>query len=155
EDQIRILREEDRKRLIELLEGESVATPLRTKQTKQLILDQGAVLTREVMAEVATEDLHRCEIDTKDQKKLPELRRNEDRRRKRIQILKKLNEDKIATLQKGDELAPGVIKMVKVYVAMKRKLSVGDKMAGRHGNKGVIARVLREEDMPYLPDGTP
>ena len=58
-------------------------------------------------------------------------------------------------MQKGDELAPGVIKMVKVYVAMKRKLSVGDKMAGRHGNKGVIARILPEEDMPYLPDGTP
>ena len=58
-------------------------------------------------------------------------------------------------MQKGDELLPGVIKMVKVYVAMKRKLSVGDKMAGRHGNKGVIARILPEEDMPYLPDGTP
>ena len=58
-------------------------------------------------------------------------------------------------MQKGDELAPGVIKMVKVYVAMKRKLSVGDKMAGRHGNKGVIARLLPEEDMPFMPDGTP
>src|SRR5262249_43938434 len=58
-------------------------------------------------------------------------------------------------LRKGDELPPGVIKMVKVFVAMKRKLSVGDKMAGRHGNKGVIARILPEEDMPYLPDGTP
>ncbi|HBY61317.1 MAG TPA: DNA-directed RNA polymerase subunit beta, partial [Solibacterales bacterium] len=53
------------------------------------------------------------------------------------------------------ELPPGVIKMVKVYIAMKRKLSVGDKMAGRHGNKGVIARIVPEEDMPYLPDGTP
>jgi DNA-directed RNA polymerase subunit beta len=61
----------------------------------------------------------------------------------------------VAKLQKGDELPPGVIKLVKVYVAMKRKLSVGDKMAGRHGNKGVIARILPEEDMPYLPDGTP
>ena len=58
-------------------------------------------------------------------------------------------------MRKGDELPPGVIKMVKVYVAMKRKLSVGDKMAGRHGNKGVIARILPEEDMPYLPDGSP
>ena len=56
-------------------------------------------------------------------------------------------------MQKGDELAPGVIKMVKVYVAMKRKLSVGDKMAGRHGNKGVIARILPEEDMPFCPTG--
>jgi DNA-directed RNA polymerase subunit beta len=58
-------------------------------------------------------------------------------------------------LRKGDELPPGVIKLVKVYVAMKRKLSVGDKMAGRHGNKGVLARILPEEDMPYLPDVTP
>jgi len=63
--------------------------------------------------------------------------------------------EKIARLSKGDELPPGVIKMVKVYVAIKRKLSVGDKMAGRHGNKGVISRVLPEEDMPFLQDGTP
>ena len=67
----------------------------------------------------------------------------------------RVNEERIALLQKGDELSPGVIKMVKVFVAMKRKLQVGDKMAGRHGNKGVISRVLPEEDMPYLPDGTP
>ena len=58
-------------------------------------------------------------------------------------------------MQKGDELPPGVIKLVKVYVAMKRKLQVGDKMAGRHGNKGVISRILPVEDMPFLPDGTP
>ena len=63
--------------------------------------------------------------------------------------------DKIAKLTKGDELPPGVIKMVKVYVAIKRKLSVGDKMAGRHGNKGVVSRILPEEDMPFLEDGTP
>jgi DNA-directed RNA polymerase subunit beta len=72
-----------------------------------------------------------------------------------IEVLHKVNEERIQLLQKGDELAPGVIKLVKVYVAMKRKLQVGDKMAGRHGNKGVISRVLAEEDMPYLPDGTP
>jgi DNA-directed RNA polymerase subunit beta len=155
EDQIRILREEDRKRLIELLEGERLSTPLRARQTKQDILAAGTEMTREVMAEISTEDLHRCEIDTTNQKKLAEMRRIEERTRKRVQILKKLNEEKVATLQKGDELAPGVIKMVKVYVAMKRKLSVGDKMAGRHGNKGVIARILPEEDMPHLPDGTP
>jgi DNA-directed RNA polymerase subunit beta len=60
-----------------------------------------------------------------------------------------------AKLSKGDELPPGVIKMVKVYIAIKRKLQVGDKMAGRHGNKGVVSRILPEEDMPYLPDGSP
>ena len=68
---------------------------------------------------------------------------------------KMLFQEKIDKLGKGDELPPGVIKMVKVYVAIKRKLQVGDKMAGRHGNKGVVSRILPEEDMPYLPDGTP
>ena len=63
--------------------------------------------------------------------------------------------DKIDRLKRGDELAPGIIKMVKVYVAMKRKLAVGDKMAGRHGNKGVVSRILPLEDMPYLPNGKP
>ena len=155
DDQIRILREEDRKRLIELLEGETLASPLKSKQAKQEILPAGTTLDRAVMAEISTEDLHRCEITTTNQKKLAEMRRIDERTKKRVLILKKLNEDKIATLQKGDELAPGVIKMVTVYVAMKRKLSVGDKMAGRHGNKGVIARILPEEDMPCMPDGTP
>ena len=64
-------------------------------------------------------------------------------------------EEKIEKLQRGDELLPGVLKMVKVFVAVKRKLQPGDKMAGRHGNKGVISRILPVEDMPYLEDGTP
>jgi DNA-directed RNA polymerase subunit beta len=64
-------------------------------------------------------------------------------------------EKEIDRLSRGDELPPGVVKLVKVYVAKKRKLSVGDKLAGRHGNKGVVARIVPEEDMPYLPDGTP
>ena len=74
---------------------------------------------------------------------------------RQIDVLKKIVNEKKDKLTKGDELPPGVIKLVKVYIAMKRKLSVGDKMAGRHGNKGVIARILPEEDMPYLEDGTP
>ena len=74
---------------------------------------------------------------------------------RQIDVLKKIVNEKKDKLTKGDELPPGVIKLVKVYIAMKRKLSVGDKMAGRHGNKGVIARILPEEDMPYLDDGTP
>ncbi|TMB24957.1 MAG: DNA-directed RNA polymerase subunit beta, partial [Deltaproteobacteria bacterium] len=69
------------------------------------------------------------------------------------ELVKLVFGEKISRLKKGDELPPGVIKMVKVYVAIKRKLSVGDKMAGRHGNKGVVSRVLSEEDMPYLEDG--
>ena len=64
-------------------------------------------------------------------------------------------EDKVEKLQRGDELSPGVMKMVKVFVAVKRKLQPGDKMAGRHGNKGVISKIVPDEDMPYLEDGTP
>jgi DNA-directed RNA polymerase subunit beta len=70
-------------------------------------------------------------------------------------VIKAVFDEKIARLRKGDELPPGVFKMVKVYLAIKRKLSVGDKMAGRHGNKGVISRILPEEDMPYMADGSP
>ncbi|MFH1242588.1 MAG: DNA-directed RNA polymerase subunit beta [Pseudomonadota bacterium] len=73
----------------------------------------------------------------------------------KVASIGKFFEEKIERLSIGDDLAPGVIKMVKVYVAVKRKLSVGDKMAGRHGNKGVLSRVLPVEDMPYFADGTP
>ena len=72
-----------------------------------------------------------------------------------VDLIKDSFEGKIAKLKRGDELPPGVIKMVKVYVAVKRKLSVGDKMAGRHGNKGVVSRILPTEDMPCFADGTP
>ncbi len=75
--------------------------------------------------------------------------------RQQVQAVKELFEEKINKLKRGDELPPGVIKMVKVYIAVKRKLQVGDKMAGRHGNKGVVSRILPAEDMPYFPDGTP
>ena len=62
---------------------------------------------------------------------------------------------KVFTREAGDELSPGVNEVVRVYIAQKRKISVGDKMAGRHGNKGVVSRILPQEDMPFLPDGTP
>jgi len=83
------------------------------------------------------------------------IRKIEELAEEQIHLLETLLEEKIARLRRGDDLPPGVIKMVKVYVAVKRKLSVGDKMAGRHGNKGVVSKILPEEDMPYLPDGTP
>jgi DNA-directed RNA polymerase subunit beta len=72
-----------------------------------------------------------------------------------VKIIEEKFEDRKEKLERGDELAPGVLKMVKVFVAVKRKLQPGDKMAGRHGNKGVISRILPQEDMPFLEDGTP
>jgi DNA-directed RNA polymerase subunit beta len=154
-DQIRIIREEDRKRLIELLDGEKLVEPLLDRRRGETLLPAGTELTRDRMSGIDTDDLRRCEIRPTKAEKQREIHRIEERTRKRIAILEKLVQEKIEQMEKGDELAPGVIKMVKVYVAMKRKLSVGDKMAGRHGNKGVIARILPEEDMPYMPDGTP
>jgi DNA-directed RNA polymerase subunit beta len=99
--------------------------------------------------------LVRARIETDDLGFEDEMRKIEDRTAQRVDVIQREFEDKKEKIRRGDELPPGVIKLVKVYVAMKRKLSVGDKMAGRHGNKGVIARILPEEDMPYLPDGTP
>ena len=78
-----------------------------------------------------------------------------DNARNQLDAVKLVFNEKIDRLRKGDELPPGVIKMVKIYVAIKRKLQVGDKFAGRHGNKGVVSKVLPVEDMPYLADGTP
>ncbi len=74
---------------------------------------------------------------------------------RQVEEIRRSFEDKIEKVRAGDELPPGVIKMVKVYIAVKRKLSVGDKVAGRHGNKGVVSRILPVEDMPYFADGTP
>ncbi len=78
-----------------------------------------------------------------------------DGARNQLEAIKMVYEEKIERLRKGDELPPGVVKMAKVYVAIKRKLQVGDKFAGRHGNKGVVSKVLPLEDMPFLADGTP
>ena len=72
-----------------------------------------------------------------------------------VDDIKERFENKVEKLQRGDELLPGVMKMVKVFVAVKRKMQPGDKMAGRHGNKGVVSKVIPMEDMPYLEDGTP
>src|SRR5437016_9716629 len=94
-------------------------------------------------------------LKDKDQRLNEQIDDIEEMTSRQIAVLEKITDEKIAKLRKGDELPPGVIKLVKCYIAMKRKLSVGDKMAGRHGNKGVIARIVPEEDMPYLPDGTP
>ena len=101
------------------------------------------------------EQLVRLKVQSDDPRLEGELRLLEERTERQVEVIRQLFEEKKEKIRRGDELPPGVIKLVKVYVAMKRKLSVGDKMAGRHGNKGVIARILPEEDMPYLPDGTP
>ncbi len=122
---------------------------------KEVLIKKGATLKREDMKEIDIKILKKADVASGKIDIPSEVKEYEQRTERQINILSDIYEEKITKLKQGDELPPGVIKMVKVFVAMKRKLSVGDKMAGRHGNKGVIARILPEEDMPYLPDGTP
>jgi DNA-directed RNA polymerase subunit beta len=153
EDEIRILREQRDERIYELFEGRKLAKDLTVN--KETVIPRGERVTREMIQGVEPKLLRKAELTSTTIDIAAEIKEYEDRTERQIRILSDIYEEKIAKLKQGDELAPGVIKMVKVFIAMKRKLSVGDKMAGRHGNKGVIARILPEEDMPYLPDGTP
>ncbi len=151
-DEIRIVEEERNKRIYELLDGRKLEADLNWN--RQLLAEKGTKLTRDILDGLDINALKRIEVaGARDV--AAEIKDLEQRTERQIAILEHLYKEKIEKIKKGDELAPGVIKMVKVFIAMKRKLSVGDKMAGRHGNKGVIARILPEEDMPYLPDGTP
>ena len=128
---------------------------LHDERTNKKLLTKGDILDRDQIELISTRNLKRIRYADKDPRVNEQIDEIEEMTSRQIDVLRKITNEKIAKMSKGDELAPGVIKMVKVYIAMKRKLSVGDKMAGRHGNKGVIARILPEEDMPYLPDGTP
>ncbi|HJS51916.1 MAG TPA: DNA-directed RNA polymerase subunit beta [Pyrinomonadaceae bacterium] len=153
EDEIRILQEQRDERIFELFEKRKLNTDL--KDGREVVLKKGTTLTREILKEIPTKLLKNIDVASGRVDTAGEIKEYEQRVIRQIGILSDIYDEKITKLKQGDELPPGVIKMVKVFVAMKRKLSVGDKMAGRHGNKGVIARILPEEDMPYLPDGTP
>ncbi len=155
EDEKRILNDERAKRLTDLLGGKEVQADLHDEKTNKKLLSKGTDLTRELIEKLRARDLKRVKLQNKDVRLNEQIDEIEEMTSRQIAVLEKITDEKIAKLRKGDELPPGVIKLVKCYIAMKRKLSVGDKMAGRHGNKGVIARIVPEEDMPYLPDGTP
>ena len=152
-DEVRILEEERNKRIFEILDGQKLAEDLSFN--RKVILEKGTKLDRENLQGMELGQIRKIQITNQKIDVEAEVKDLEKRTERQIGILRQLHHEKVEKLRKGDELSPGVIKMVKVFVAMKRKLSVGDKMAGRHGNKGVIARILPEEDMPYLPDGTP
>jgi DNA-directed RNA polymerase subunit beta len=154
-DEIRILTDERLKRLENILGGKDVQADLHDERTNKRLLTKGTVMDRDTIERISTRNLKRIKFADKDPRVNEQIDEIEEMTSRQIDVLKKIVNEKKDKLQKGDELPPGVIKLVKVYIAMKRKLSVGDKMAGRHGNKGVIARILPEEDMPYLEDGTP
>jgi DNA-directed RNA polymerase subunit beta len=154
-DEIRILTDERLKRLGDLLGGKILQADLHDEKTNKRLLNKGVELTRDLIEKISTRNLKRLKLNEKDPLLIEKIEEIEEMTSRQIDVLRKITEERKEKLKKGDELPPGVIKLVKVYIAMKRKLSIGDKMAGRHGNKGVIARIVPDEDMPYMPDGTP
>ncbi len=151
-DKVRILTEERNKKITDLLAGQKVTAAVKGRDGETLV-KRGEAIGRPVLEALTRQEILKLPIRAK--KLLNEVKEIYKRTDSFVDVLYSVNEDRVKDLQKGDELPPGVIKLVKVFVAMKRKLQVGDKMAGRHGNKGVISRILPVEDMPYLPDGTP
>ncbi|MBK9090395.1 MAG: DNA-directed RNA polymerase subunit beta [Holophagales bacterium] len=152
DDEIRIVRTEAREKIERLLEGRAVLEDVVDPQGNVLVAS-GHKLTVEKIGMMGPRLLKGLKL--RDEEIRDTVRLALQRADSQVDVIRKVAADRIHLLSKGDELAPGVNKTVKAYVAMKRKLQVGDKMAGRHGNKGVISRILPEEDMPYLPDGTP
>ena len=149
DEEIKILRDSFYRRVREILIGKTTNGKLVDDKGK-VLLQKGAPITEAELTEIPRK--YWGEIPVEETEQVQQILRDlEDLVRTREEHFR----DKIERLSKGDELPPGVIKMVKVYIAIKRKLQVGDKMAGRHGNKGVISRILPEEDMPYLADGSP
>lgn len=153
EDEIRILTEQRDQRIYELFDGRNLKKDLT--DGKDILIKKGETLSAAMLKDIPVKVLKSADVSSGTVDITGEIKEYEQRTDRQINILADIYDEKITKLKQGDELPPGVIKLVKVFVAMKRKLSVGDKMAGRHGNKGVIARILPEEDMPYLPDGTP
>ncbi len=154
DDEIRIITEGVRKQIADMLIGKKSAVKVSDPKKKRILMKKGEVITEEILERTPFE-LWRDVVpegDEQSEKRIGVLLENLSRKK---DFVESYFAEKIEKLKAGDELPPGVIKLVKVYVAIKRKLSVGDKMAGRHGNKGVLSRILPEEDMPYFKDGTP
>jgi len=151
-DEIRIIRNSAVERITTLLTGVIAVNKLVDEKGK-VLLKKGDELTSEILASIDWRYYGDIPISDKDLK--DRIQKIVQATTDQVDAVRESFSDRIKRLKEGDELPPGVIKMVKVFVAVKRKLQPGDKMAGRHGNKGVISRVLPEEDMPYLADGTP
>ena len=152
EDQIKIIVESKKTKIAELLA--EVAAPADIKDGKgKVVLKKGELFTKEKVSAISFDRLQ--EIVFKDAELEGKIAKVIDSKEVQLELIRLIYEDKINKIKKGDELPPGVIRTIKVYVAMKRKIAVGDKISGRHGNKGIVSVILPEEDMPFMEDGTP
>src|SRR5882724_6721391 len=154
QDEIAMVEMERDQKLKNLLVGKTLMLDLVDPINKERLGKKGDRIERAELDNFSWAELKKIRIK-EDEGLAATIRRIEEAADEDIAVFERMLEERVGRLRRGDDLPPGVIKMVKVYVAVKRKLSVGDKMAGRHGNKGVVSRVLPEEDMPFLPDGSP
>ncbi len=154
QDELDVIGKGVKERLGDLLVGKGLKTDLLDRVTGDILMREKKTIKQEDIDRIAIEAWSGADLKGS-MDVIESLESIINNYSTKVARLTKIFDDKIERLSVGDELAPGVIKMVKVYVAVKRKLSVGDKMAGRHGNKGVLSRVLPVEDMPYFADGTP
>ena len=154
-DEIRIIRRGLATQIAKASSGKPLAADIKDDETKEKLASSGDALTVEMLEELPAAAFGQIRLAKSNKKIEKDVHALIAEAEERVDVLRANVEERKEARRIGDELPPGVIKSVKVYVAMKRKLSAGDKMAGRHGNKGVIADIMPEEDMPYLPDGTP
>jgi DNA-directed RNA polymerase subunit beta len=150
DDELKITEDIARRQLEALLSGKKPTAPL--KKGKKTLIGKGAKIDAKLLDPIPVAQLEG--VVFKEAKLTEQVHEILERYRDQCELCRIAFEQQASRYEKGDDLPPGVIKMVKVYVAMKRKLAVGDKMAGRHGNKGVVSRILPQEDMPYFSDGT-
>jgi DNA-directed RNA polymerase subunit beta len=153
EEEVRIVKEEKYHKIRELLIGCKVLEDVKDPKSKEVLCQAGRKMTEKQLDKVKDDHLVRVKVADAELKEKIDTIYHETNHY--VRELQTRYDESVDRLRKGDELPPGVNKLVKCYIAMKRQLQVGDKMAGRHGNKGVVAMVLPEEDLPYLPDGTP
>ena len=147
-----VIRNNALSKLKTVLVGKTTTSVLLNEDGTQKLLSKGQTITEADLETIPFELLNYIPLESDLEYQVARII---DGARNQLDAVKMVFSEKFDRLKKGDELPPGVIKMVKVYVAIKRKLQVGDKFAGRHGNKGVVSKVLPAEDMPYLADGTP
>jgi DNA-directed RNA polymerase subunit beta len=151
DDELAVIEMVARDQVLALMANQDVAAPVR--KGKKVLAAKGEKLDTALLTDASLAMLEA--VVMKDAAINERIHATLERYRQQCERVRQEFENRMGRFDAGDDLPPGVIKMVKVYVAMKRKLSVGDKMAGRHGNKGVVSRVLPEEDLPYFADGTP
>ncbi len=154
EDEERIIRAEAKKKIVALLKNKELSEPLADEKGKEL-LPKGKKLTQNMLEAVPYQRFRQITVAAGKERLEAQVLDILDKTESQLKVLRDILNERVERLEKGDELMPGVLKTVKCYVAVKRKLQVGDKMAGRHGNKGVVSRILPIEDLPYLADGTP